>query len=154
MYVPNSTTWTCCHHVGNITNGRDVNKLLMLYNMSIPGYNILWHVSYWLKVTHEEGEQVLIFACSFVMKSSLLVNHAVQKQIRRHSVWVHGYLKHGSFPTFWKIRECQAILFWLECQGIVSEFCCLAGNFFCGQMLFAFVTDNQTWVNYILTNYN
>ena len=32
-------------------------------------------------------------------------------------------------PTFWKIRECQGILFWLECQGIVREFCCLSGNF-------------------------
>jgi len=32
-------------------------------------------------------------------------------------------------PTFWKIRECQGILFWLECQGIVSDFCWLSGNF-------------------------
>jgi len=26
-------------------------------------------------------------------------------------------------PTFWKIRECQRILFCLECQGIIGIFC-------------------------------
>ena len=44
-------------------------------------------------MAEEEDEQILILACSCVILTSALVNYAVQKQKRRHSVWVRGYLK-------------------------------------------------------------
>ena len=65
-----------------------------------------------------------------------------------------------SLLTFWKISECQGILFWLEYQGIVCEFCCLSGNWRFRMLLlvkhqwFAFVTDSKcnNWKNVAYLN--
>jgi len=35
------------------------------------------------------------------------------------------------FSSFWKSRECQRILFWLECHRIVKEFCFLSCSELC-----------------------
>jgi len=69
----------------------------------------------------------VIMSWSISLSVGFFVNFSFKlKPDFRQKSWKNfsAKLQHSgiSVPTFWKIRDCRVILFWLECQAVVRDF--------------------------------